>query len=88
MHMLYLTYKIVPDTTCMRDEDLSFIPFQNIHTLKRDRSHEDLKKLESNLKENLKSTKDEDKRIVNALLNRIKFRKEYLNMLESLVNFL
>lgn len=76
-HMFYLIYINVVECTSLRDEDLSFIFYPNVHYLKRDNCLNELKQCEAIIKKQLTS---ENKKVCNQLLNRIKIRKELISI--------
>jgi hypothetical protein len=88
LHILYLTYSIVPECTCLRDEDTSYIPIQNVGYLKRPKCHEELKNAEAFLRGKLKEfdKSSDERKIVSSLMNRVKIRREFVKLLEQQVS--
>ena len=89
LQIIYLSYNNILNCFCIRDEDISIIPVQNIAFIKRPNVINELKSLENNLKQKLKglSGDEEERKILSKLLNRIKARKELIVLLEEQYDF-
>lgn len=87
LHILYLTYSFIKDCSCLREEDISMVPIHNIEELKRSKVNEELQFVESNLRKRIKSCEASEKKVISALINRFKIRRELLKLLSQQFDF-
>jgi hypothetical protein len=81
-----LVYKVFPESTCLREEDFSYIPLNNVEVFKREKSIDELKKLENNFKDIFKTADKEEKIVLSAILNRIRILKSLIKIYTDIFN--
>jgi len=74
--------KIV-DLNFVKEEDISLIPILNKDIIKRENSYEELKNLETRLRNEIKEKKYSDDELVyvNQIFNRIKIRRLFMKII-------
>ena len=77
LHILYLCYSNINESSCLREEDFSCIYYPNSKYLKRDNILTEIKKVEKDLHSQSNSN---NKKFVEQILNRFRIQKNLISL--------
>lgn len=80
LHILYLCYSNISESNCLREEDFSCIYYPNSGYLKRDNILTEIKKAEKELHS---QTNNNNKKIIEQILNRLRIQKILISLLSE-----
>jgi hypothetical protein len=88
MQIIYTCYSnIFSLCSCIREEDISLLPLNNVEFFKRSKALAELKKVEKGLRDLIKTIDKEnpERKVVTNLINRFSARRVLLKLLEEAV---